>query len=53
MFTPAAVAVAGNAGVAVTIAVGNPGVIVGAMKDVVTVKDEATPMTLPLITRVP
>ena len=47
-------AVAGIAGEAAAVAVGGPGVVVGAAKDVVAVKAEASPMHAPpLIRRAP
>ena len=42
-------AVTGIAGVAVAVAGGSPGVVVGAAKDVLTVKAKAAPMTPALI----
>ena len=46
-------AVVGIAGVAVVVADGSPGAIVGAVKDVVAVEVEAAPMVPPLIRRAP
>ena len=45
--------VSGIAGVVVVGAFGSPGVVVGAAKDVVTVKAKAAPMAPPLIRRAP
>ena len=48
-----AIVLAGIAGVAVAVAFGNLGVVVGTAKDVVTMKVEATLMTPPLVRRAP